>query len=243
MALKDDDKQRRTRLYQLGGILAVAIIAVVVIVAATSGGGSSSGIATGKQANQTVSQVTSLLNGVPQSGNVLGNPNAKVRIEYFGDLQCPICQTFTLTALPQLINSEVRTGQVKMAYRALQTATADQGTFVTQQVAALAAGRQNKLWDYVELFYHEQGQEGSGYVTPSYLQSLAGQVPALNLAEWSSSRADAALTQQVNADSAAATTDSFNSTPSLLVSGPRGAQKLVGAVDAGTIAQAVKAVA
>jgi hypothetical protein len=80
-------------------------------------------------------------------------------------------------------------------------------------------------------------------VTQSYLQSLASQVPGLNLTAWSSGRADAALTQQVNADAAAATTDGFNSTPSLLVAGPRGTRKLVGAVDAGTIAQAVQAVA
>ena len=38
--------------------------------------------------------------GIPQSGNALGNPTAPVTLEYFGDLECPICREFTLGALP-----------------------------------------------------------------------------------------------------------------------------------------------
>ena len=43
--------------------------------------------------------------------------------------------------------------------------------FKDQQVAALAAGMQKKFWNYAELFYHEQGQEDTGYVTESYLDT------------------------------------------------------------------------
>ena len=38
---------------------------------------------------------------------------------------------------------------------------------------ALAAGKQNKFWQYTELFYREQGEEDTGYVTENYLQGLA----------------------------------------------------------------------
>jgi len=51
-------------------------------------------------------------------------------------------------------------------------------------VAALAAGKQNHFWDYTELFYRQQGTEGTGYVNDSYLAGLAGQVPGLNLSTW-----------------------------------------------------------
>ena len=64
----------------------------------------------------------------------------------------------------------MRTGKLKIEYRSLETATREPETFKTQQVAALAAGKQNKMWNYIELFYHEQGEEDSGYVTESYLQ-------------------------------------------------------------------------
>ena len=57
------------------------------------------------------------------------------------------------------------TGKLKIEYRSLETATREPEVFKTQQVAALAAGQQNKLWHFIELFYHEQGEEGSGYVT------------------------------------------------------------------------------
>ena len=108
---------------------------------------------------------------------MLGNPNAPVTLQYFGDLECPICKDFTLGALPPIIQKWVRTGKVKIEYRSLETATREPEVFKTQQVAALAAGKQNKMWNYLETFYHEQGEEGSGYVTESYLQGLAQQVP------------------------------------------------------------------
>ena len=99
---------------------------------------------------------------------------------YYGDLECPICQDFTLNGgFPQLVANEVSAGKVQVVYRAFQTATRDPNVFKTQQVAALAAGMQSKFWNYTELFYHEQGAEGSGYVTENYLSGLAEQIPGL----------------------------------------------------------------
>src|ERR1700685_2396304 len=73
-------------------------------------------------------------------------------------------------APPSIIDSYVRNGKVKIEYRSMETATRDPDTFDIQQVAALAAGQQDKLWNFIELFYHEQGKEDSGYVTESFLQ-------------------------------------------------------------------------
>ena len=82
---------------------------------------------------------------------------------YYGDLECPICRDFTVSGgFPQLVANEVRQGKVKVVYRAFETATPDPTTFQTQQVAALAAGKQNHFWDFTELFYHQQGQEADG---------------------------------------------------------------------------------
>ena len=79
---------------------------------------------------------------------------------------------------------------MKIEYRSMETATREPEVFDTQQVAALAAGKQNKMWNYLETFYHEQGEESSGYVTESYLQGLAQQVTGLNLATWTNDRSD-----------------------------------------------------
>ena len=109
-------------------------------------------------------------------------------LQYFGDLECPICKKFTLGALPPLIQHWVREGKLRIEYRNLETATREPETFKTQQAAALAAGKQAKMWNFIETFYHEQGAEDSGYVTEQYLRGLAEQVPGLNMAKWTSER-------------------------------------------------------
>ncbi len=207
---------RRRRTIQLGGVIGVVVVIVVVILLATSGG-KKSGLVGGGTKNPEVAAVTALVGGIHQSGNVLGNPNAPVTLQYFGDLECPICKEFTLGDLPTLIPKYVRTGKLKIEYHSMETATHEPETFRTQQIAALAAGKQNLGWYYIELFYHEQGEEDSGYVTESYLQGLAQQVPGLNLPDWSAARNDSALTEQITRDSQTVTQQGFTGTPSFLL--------------------------
>jgi protein-disulfide isomerase len=205
---------RRTRLTQLGIVVAIVVVAVVVILIAT-GGSSKHGIPkSGPARNQVVSEVRALVGGIPESGNVLGNPRAPATLEYFGDLECPICKAFTLEALPSIVQRWVRSGKLKIEYRAMETATHGPEVFRAQQVAALAAGKQNKMWYFLEIFYHEQGEENTEYVTESYLQGLAQQVPGLNLARWTSDRSGPALISQVTSDQQAAATAGFSGTPS-----------------------------
>ena len=126
-------------------------------------------------------------------------------LQYFGDLECPICKEFTLGALPHDHPEVGAHGQAADRIPLAGDGHARTGSRSrTQQVAALAAGKQNKMWHYIELFYHEQGEENSGYVTESYLQGLAQQVPGLNLAQWTSDRSNPALTNQVADDAQAA---------------------------------------
>lgn len=204
---------RRTRLMQLA-VVGVIVVAIIVGILVATGGGSSKGIQKGPEANTTVSEVSSLLGGIPQNGNTLGSPTAPVTLQYFGDLQCPVCRQFTLTALKPLIKNDVRSGKLRIEYRSLETATAEPATFKTQQVAALAAGKQQRAWYYIELFYHQQGEEHSGYVTESYLQGLAQQVPGLNLSKWSSDRSDPSLANMMSTDGQAASNFGFTGTPS-----------------------------
>ena len=106
---------------------------------------------------------------------------------------------------------------MKIEYRSLETATREPETFRTQQVAALAAGKQKKMWDFIELFYHEQGEEDSGYVTEGYLQGLAQQVPGLNLTKWTTDRSNTTLDNQIATDTQEANQNGFNGTPSFLI--------------------------
>jgi protein-disulfide isomerase len=217
---------RRTRLTQLGIVATVVVVAIVVIAVAAGGGGSKKPPAKGSSAEaQAIAAVTSTVGGIPESGNVLGSPTAPATLVYFGDLECPICRDFTLGALPSLIQKWVRGGQLRIEYRSLETASREPEVFKEQQIAALAAGKQQKMWYYVELFYHEQGEENSGYVTPAYLQGLARQVPGLNFSQWTNDRGEPTFASQVVSDAQAANNEGFNGTPSFLIGKTGGSLK------------------
>jgi protein-disulfide isomerase len=168
-------------------------------------------------AHSTAAEVSSLLAGIPQHGSTLGDPRAPVRVQFFGDLQCPYCRLFTLERLPSLMRY-VREGKLKIEYRSLETATRDAETFAIQQGAALAAGKQNRMWDFIDLFYSRQGRENSGYVTERYLDELAEQVSGLNLIAWTAARGDSALVKTITADALAAKKAGLTSTPAFLLS-------------------------
>ena len=207
---------RRRRLTQLAVAVAVVVVAVVIVLIATGGGKSKTVAPSSPEANSTVTTVNAEVGGIPQRGNAIGASSAPVTIRYFGDLECPICKDFTLGALPSIIQKWVRPGKLRIEYVSLETATREPEVFKTQQVAALAAGKQNKMWNYLELFYHEQGEESSGYVTESYLQGLAKQA-GLNLAQWTTDRNNPAFSNQVTSDAQAANGAGFNGTPSFQI--------------------------
>jgi protein-disulfide isomerase len=204
---------RRTRLVQLG-ILGVIVVAIIVGILVATGGGSKTGIRPVKERSALVNEVSSLVGGIPENGNTLGSPTAPVTLQYFGDLQCPGCHAFTLGALKPLIENYARTGKLKIEYRSLETATREPETFRSQQSAALAAGKQQKAWYYIELFYHQQGQEGTGYVTESFLQGIAQQVPGLNISKWASDRSNPEFANSLTSDAQASNNYGFTGTPS-----------------------------
>jgi protein-disulfide isomerase len=210
-----DRAKRRTRLTQLGVVVAVVVVVIVGIAIAAGGGGGKKTVTVGShESNATVAEVKTLIDGIPQSGNTLGDPNAPVTMKYYGDLECPICKEFTLNVLPTLIQKYVRTGKLRIEYHSLETATREPEIFKDQQVAAYAAGKQNLGWYFIETFYHEQGEEDSGYVNEKYLQGIASQVPGLNLADWTSARSEPTYSNQVAADAQAANQAGFTGTPS-----------------------------
>ena len=171
--------------------------------------------------------VDSLLAGIPESGTTLGSASAPVTVTEFGDLECPVCMDLAVGSgvESRLITDDVRSGQVKLVYRSLDTASLGSpiaNAFLTQQAAAYAAGAQHLTWYYIELFYREQGPEGTGYVTAFYLDGLARQVPGLDYHTWLSDRRQPRVTSQVRSDEALASRRGFSQTPTLLVRGPKG---------------------
>lgn len=180
-----------------------------------------------------------LLAGIPQSANALGSAAAPVSLQYFGDLECPFCRDFTLEALPSMIERWVRPGDLRIEYHALETATGEPEVFVAQQVAALAAGRQDRAWQFIETFYREQGEEGSGYVTDGFLQGIAGLVAGLDLPRWNRDRSDRRLAGEIVADARAAESAGLSGTPSFLIGKRAGAMRPFASTDAASLEAAI----
>src|SRR5436190_9410660 len=161
-----EERERRTRrLWQLGAAFVTAAAVVIVAIVVSSAGRS-------KVAPPTI------FSGIPQQGIVLGRPSAPVTMTEFADLQCPVCREYTARVLPALVRDYVRAGKVKMVFRDVAFLGDDS---VTAGRAAAAAGAQRKLWQFVDAFYAEQGDENSGYVTDDFVRSIAEKVPGLDV--------------------------------------------------------------
>jgi protein-disulfide isomerase len=213
--------QRKKRLLYLGGALAAAAVVVVVLVAISSGGSSKKGSPEGKA--NGADQAQQLLNGIPQKGSTLGKPDAPVTLTEFADLQCPFCRDYTLNQFPSLVAKYVKTGKVKMVFQNYAFIGPDS---LTAALAAEAAGKQNKLWNFIDVFYNNQGTENTDYVNDKFLTKIAngaGVDPQKMLTD----RDDPSARQAVASAQQAAASAGVNSTPTfLLKKGAGPAQKL-----------------
>jgi protein-disulfide isomerase len=202
-------QRRKRRMWQVGSVLVVAVAIVVIAIVVSSSGGSDTKV---KKAESNTT--TQLFAGVGQSGLTAGNPQAKVTLYEFADLQCPFCRNYTVDGpFKQIVNQYVRPGKVKMTWRNL---TFIGGDSVTAARAAIAAGNQNKLWDFVDLFYKNQGQENSGYVTDKFIQDVAKPV-GIDVAKLQADMSAPIVEQELGTAQTQANQFGINSTPSFLI--------------------------
>ena len=116
---------------------------------------------------------------------MLGDPKAKVELIEYGDLQCPVCKAYSEEFLPQIIEGQVKEGKAKLDFRNF-TIIGDQSA--PAGAAALAAGAQGRGWEYLELFYRNQGKENSGYADDEFLTAVAKGAGVKDIAKWNKDR-------------------------------------------------------
>ena len=184
-------------------------------------------------AAQVDRKVGELLAGIPQKGAKLGEPKAPITLRVFADLECPTVRRFVLSRLPSIINTWVRKGVIKLEYRSLETDTTSERTFYTQEAAALAAGRQDRMWNFVLTAVHEQqfkridlGHRGFNrvtgirhfdYVDDEFLTDIASRIPGLDIALWRRDRKDALLSKQVARGVRLAHANGLYATPAFMI--------------------------
>ena len=221
-------QRRKRRIWQVGAAVVVAVAVIVIAVLISSSGGNDKRVTPDEQ-----HATKDRFGGIAQSGITLGNPQAKVTLYEFADLQCPFCRQYTKGPFHELVQRYVKPGKVKMVFRGL---TFIGGDSVTAARAASAAGAQNRLWQFVDLVYRNQGAENTGWVTDAYLRRIAA-AAGLDVRRALADRASPAARRLLEEAKAAAGRQDVQSTPSFVVArrgvGPvlvEGQGRLAGAI-------------
>ncbi len=214
MSDRQDQEARRQNLIKLASALAFIAVAVVVVLIVVSQNQSSGGDSSDLEG---IAEVKQELSGIPQNGMILGDPKAEVTVLEFADLQCPVCKGYAEEVLPQVIENQVRSGEAKLSFR---NYTIIDEQSIPAGAAALAAGKQGRGWNFVELFFRNQGIERSGYVTDEFLTAIAEGAGVPDIARWNRDRKSKAVLDEVSASTAQARDLGFTGTPSFALDGP-----------------------
>ena len=200
------DARKRNLLIAAGA--AAAVVAALVVVSIVVAGGDDSGTTT-----TTSGGSAALFDGITQEGAELGSQSAPVTMIQFEDLQCPICRAYQEDGFPGIVDEYVRPGKVKLRFAGLAFLGSDSEKALSY---VLAAGKQNRLWQYADALYANQGAENSGWVTDGLLERLAGDV-GLHWARLQQDAASSEVQQEAQASAAEAARLQVPGTPSFFV--------------------------
>jgi protein-disulfide isomerase len=163
-------------------LLLVAVLAAVVVVGAvvvSSNGGDETPAPVSSTPGATPAEdVEALYEGIPQDGIRLGDPDAPVTLVEIADLQCPFCAQYSVEALPTIVRDYVRTGKVRYELRIRSFLGRDS---VRAAGAAAVAAKQDRMYQFADLFYRNQGPENSDYADDAFMRDIAGQVEGLDV--------------------------------------------------------------
>jgi protein-disulfide isomerase len=216
------DRRRLGQIASGAAFLALCVVAVLVVL---SQAGSGSG---GDTNLEGVAIVRKQLEGVPQQGTVLGDPQAEVRVIEYADLQCPICRDLSIDVVPELLSQLVRKDLASYELRQWTViGNPPHEQSIAAAKAALAASQQDRYWNYVELFYRNQGTEESGYVTDAFLTAIARGAGVKDIAKWNRERRDRRWDRLLAHVGVEAHSLGLGGTPSFVVEGPAGRQVLM----------------
>jgi protein-disulfide isomerase len=170
----------RTRIAQLAAVVVLAALVVVVAILISGSGSEEEAAAppSGSTSEPTVAQeVQRQYAGIPQDGIHLGDPDAPVTLVEIADLQCPFCAQYSTTALPTIVQDYVRPGRIRYELRFRSFLGRDS---VRAAGAAAYAAQRNRMYQFADLFYRNQGPEESGYADSAFIRRIAVQVPGLD---------------------------------------------------------------
>jgi protein-disulfide isomerase len=194
--------------------LAVIILAAAIVISQSGSDDSGGGTTTGSE-----EEVAASVEGIPQDGVFLGEEGAAETVAEFVDLQCPFCAEFSRNAFPDVIDQNVRSGDVRYELRVISFLGEDSGAAAEM---AAAAALQDKLYEFAETFYLNQGEENSGYVTDDFLREVGEMTPGLDVEQALADRSSPEAQALISENEARATALKVTSTPTFILIGEGG---------------------
>lgn len=186
------------------------------------------------------SGIQRLIGGLPQEGNRLGQANAPVTVEIYNDLQCLSCRRWQLSVVPPLINGPVREDEAKLIFRHFSQS---QRATTAAAMASVAAGWQGRQWQFLELFFINQGQAKGRGVTDELLTDIArGSSVAFDLEAWNRARGSQAVEDAVVRDLTLSEDRRLPTGPAVVVDGPTGSRTLIQGPTLAEVERAIAAV-
>ena len=156
-----------------------------------------------------------------RAANQKGNSAAKVTVVEFADYQCPFCQRFEQSVVPDLLKQYVDSGKVNFVYK--HSAFLGQESIWAAQAAECAAD-QGKFWEYHDLLFHKQNGENVGTFTKENLIKYAQEMK-LDVAKFDPCLNKDETLERVKADTLEGRNAGVSGTPTFFING----KPLVGA--------------
>ena len=227
-----------TVLAAAAAVIAVAAVAAALAFALTGGSSSNPSTTSSSSTLPDAASAVSLFKGIPQRGNVIGKANAPVTLVEYIDLQCPICRAFETEVMPTIVPRFVRSGKVQVIARPIAFIGPDS---VRGRLAALAAARQNRFFDFSQLLYDNQGTENTGWLDDNFVRAAFASLPGLNVAAAEKARTQTAIADEANRYDTQANADKVRGTPTILVGKTGGKLTEVVSPDVANLSGAIEA--
>ena len=233
---KSGSKKKNNNLYYIVGAVVAAVVVAGVLVAVSQSGGGSTGVD-----DDVVAEIQARTEGIPAGGLVLGDPDAPVTITEYSDIACIHCRTAALSSLPAVIDGLVRDGQAKLEFHPTPfIALGGNPSSERGALGVLAAAQQDAAWPFSEMLLHMQGS-GPDWLSDDDMTDAAERL-GLDADAWSAAYAAEERAGEYRAALDAARAAGVNSTPTFIITGPGGTERVEGAVASSVIVDAVQKV-
>jgi protein-disulfide isomerase len=222
------------RRYIIGAIVA-AVVVVGVLVGISLVGGDDGSVTS----IENVEQVQAEFEGVPSSGDTVGDPDAPITIVEYGDMACPVCKDASETSIPQVVDELVKTGEAKMVFRpiAFISRSSERGA-----LGAEAAGMQDRMWEFITLIYANQGPETEqDWLTDDLMEEAVADL-GMDVEKWNADYAGDEVASLFFERQTQADADQVTGTPFFVVEGPGGSDSFSGAVGLSRFREAIEKV-